>query len=77
MTQAWRHMADEEIKFNVRSALPRRHRWFSIIVYIALWRYGGIEAFDSCGPEVGERCRHNMKRPVWMPVRSDGTPFST
>lgn len=27
---------------------------------------GGVKAFDSCGPEEGELCRHGMSKPDWM-----------
>jgi hypothetical protein len=76
MTQAWRRAADYEIKDNIQSALPWRWRWVGWVVRFLVWKYGGIAAFDSCGYDVGEKCRHNMGRPTWMQSFGDASSES-
>jgi hypothetical protein len=66
MTQRWRQDADRELGANVRGSLPFALRWVGWVYWRATHRFGGDDAFDSCGPEVGERCRHNLARPAWM-----------
>ena len=48
--------------------------WFYQIAPIVLHigvRIGGNSSWNSCGPDIGERCRHNIKLPTWM-VRPEG-----
>lgn len=66
MDQAQRRAADELLGELVREALPWRWRWVGWIYRVAVRRHGGTEAFDSCGPEAGPRCRHNLAPPDWM-----------
>lgn len=61
-----RNLADEELRTNLRSVLPWRWRWIGWAYWIAVWRYGGFEAWDSCGPSVGAICHHNVPLPDWM-----------
>lgn len=66
MTQERRRYADDLLGALIRHALPWRWRWVGWWYRLAVHRYGGIEAYDSCGPEAGDRCRHNLKQPPWM-----------
>jgi hypothetical protein len=66
MTASARKWADMELGLNLRAALPWRWRWVGWIYRLGVWRYGGVSAFDSCGPTVGPVCRHNMPPPDWM-----------
>ena len=66
MTQYFRHIADLELRNNVRSVLPFGLGWLTALLF---WRVvhlkGGDEAWNSCGPEVGERCRHGLLRRLY------------
>jgi len=66
MTQDGRHFADEELATNIRMSLPWRWRWLRFVYEFAVYRYGGVEAWNSCGYRRGERCRHNMTLPPWL-----------
>lgn len=69
MTQAGRTRADQELGMNIRAALPWRWRWVASIYQFEVWRWGGMAAWDSCGPEAGNRCRHGMpERPEWLGI---------
>jgi hypothetical protein len=46
--------------------LPWWLDWTAGAVYRATYLFGPFNAYDSCGPEAGERCRHNMAPPSWM-----------
>ena len=74
MTQAHRHLADAELERNVRSALPWRYRWIGWVYFAAVDRFGGDEAWNSCGPEAGVLCRHNMPLPPWLMVTTEPPP---
>ena len=67
LDQEHRAIADQELGRNVRAALPWALRWLGGLLY---WRFtdlaGGRRSWDSCGPEDGERCRHNLSKPGWM-----------
>jgi hypothetical protein len=41
-------------------------RWIANIYHEFVHLFSGIRSWDSCGPEVGELCRHNMPMPEWM-----------
>jgi hypothetical protein len=66
MTAGARRFADTELRLNLRAFLPWRWRWLGWCYYFAVWRYGGMGAFDSCDARGGERCRHNLPMPEWM-----------
>ena len=55
-----RFRADGELAINIRNALPWRWRWLAFFYERAVRAAGGYDAFDSCGPEDGPRCRHGM-----------------
>lgn len=40
-------------------------RWVRKLYYFAVKKWGW-KSYDSCGPDVGEMCRHNMPIPLWM-----------
>ena len=50
----------------MKAVLPWRWWWLTKVYHIGLIRLGGDTAYDSCGKDVGERCRHNMEQPDWM-----------
>lgn len=58
--------ADNRLKRHIDQSLPFRWSWVKYVYYTAVWRYGGMGAFNSCGPEVGFKCRHQMVMPEWM-----------
>ena len=60
MTQTHRHAADKELAANIRASLPWRWGWLRYVYLFGVWRYGGVNAWNSCGPEVGTMCRHGM-----------------
>ncbi|MCI0408176.1 MAG: phospholipase [Acidobacteria bacterium] len=66
MTQAHRHWADHLLGVLIAAALPWPWRWVGWTYRLMVHRHGGTTAYDSCGPEAGERCRHNLPRPRWM-----------
>lgn len=66
MTRRGRAYADKELGWNVRSALPFTTRWAGWFYYRATARFGGMEAWNSCGPGAGLLCRHGMEVPEWM-----------
>jgi hypothetical protein len=63
MTQHGRTKADEELRRFISVSLPKRWRWVKWVYYSAVVAFGGVKAWDCCGPEVGERCKHNMPLP--------------
>lgn len=66
MDQDHRRRADRLLRQHARELLP----WFlqiaPIVLYWGVRLGGGTEAWHSCGPIVGERCRHNILMPGWM-----------
>jgi hypothetical protein len=66
MNQAARARADAAIKANAKDILPWILHPVSYLLRGGTSLFGGIRAWNSCGPSAGERCRHNMKQPVWM-----------
>lgn len=66
LDQAHRSEADRFLGASVRALLPFGMKWAGWLYYRAVHRFGGDDAYDSCGPLAGERCRHNM------PLRWDG-----
>lgn len=68
MTYGAKIRADLELSKGMKARLPWWLDWTSGAVYRSVYLFGPFNAFDSCGPEAGERCRHNMPRPDWMPA---------
>lgn len=66
LDQAHRHEADRALGRMIRGALPWSLKWIGWLYYRMVHRYGGDHAYDSCGPEEGAWCRHNLPRPGWM-----------
>lgn len=66
MTDQAKQFADKALRKHARERLP----WFlnlaPIILYLGVRIGGGFGSWDSCGPEIGDRCRHNIKKPQWM-----------
>lgn len=66
MTYETKLRADMELKRHFKSSLPLRWRWIRYVYYAGVLAGGGFNAFDSCGPEEGETCRHDVTSPQWM-----------
>lgn len=66
MTKKWRKQSDKALRVRIAGVLPRWLDWMRWIYYRVVRCLGSLIAFDSCGPEVGERCSHNMPMPEWM-----------
>lgn len=66
MTSRKRQRADLLLRRFLRASVPWRWGWLKWIYWLGVHYGGGIKAFDSCGPEAGELCRHNMPMPAWM-----------
>jgi hypothetical protein len=62
-----RKEADKKLKADISKSLPWRWKWAGYVYYLAVWRYGGFLAYDSCGYLFGKKvCRHNIQAPYWM-----------
>ncbi len=66
MTDGAKCFADKALRVHARSLLPWYLRLAPWILYIGVSIGGGFGSWDSCGPGVGVRCRHNIKQPDWM-----------
>ena len=66
MHYASKQRADRELRQFIRASLPWRWRWVSRIYWRGVQAGGGFDAWNSCGPEDGQRCRHNVAMPSWM-----------
>ena len=66
MTQGHRRVADENLAMMIRAVLPWRWRWVGWFYRFGVHWGGGVTAFDSCGSQAGELCRHNMPAPDWL-----------
>jgi len=65
MTREAKLFADAALRKHARDLLP----WYLRLAPWLLWigvRAGAYPSWDSCGYSAGERCRHNITRPVWM-----------
>ena len=58
--------ADQELRENLKASLPWRWRWVSRVYWRGVQIGGGFDAWNSCGPENGDACRHGIARPTWM-----------
>lgn len=65
MTSHYRKAGDSELRWLLSMSLPFRWRWVKWAYYVAVRRWAA-NAFDSCGPEAGDQCRHGMEMPGWM-----------
>lgn len=66
MTDPAKRFADKALRKHARELLPWYLNLAPIILYVGVAVGGGFGSWDSCGPEVGDRCRHNIKQPDWM-----------
>ena len=66
MTWQRKNDADGELKENIRTSLPWRWRWVRFLYHRAVFIGGNFGAYDTCGPEAAECCRHGMAMPGWM-----------
>ena len=66
MTDSAKRFADKALRQHARELLPWYLNLAPIILYIGVRIGGGFGSWDSCGPEKGIRCRHNIKQPQWM-----------
>jgi hypothetical protein len=58
--------ADKELRRNIALSFPRWLGWVRFLYYRGVRRFGSMTAWDSCGYDAGEWCKHNIKRPLWM-----------
>ena len=66
MTDPAKKLADKALRKHARELLPWYLNLAPIILYAGVRVGGGFGSWDSCGPEEGDRCRHNIKQPQWM-----------
>ena len=66
MNQERREFADRALRQHARELLPWWLNLAPLVLYFGVRAGGGGEAWNSCGPTRGERCRHNMPMPDWM-----------
>jgi hypothetical protein len=66
MTRGAQTWADKELGLNVRSVLMFGTRWCAWLYYRVTNRFGGMSAYNSCGPRAALICRHGMEVPEWM-----------
>lgn len=66
MTYQEKGRKDNRLKRFIQVSLPVRWRWIRYVYYTAVWWVGHFGAWDTCGPEAGELCRHNISKPEWM-----------
>lgn len=65
MTRKAKRFGDRGLRQHAREVLPRCVWLAPNILYHGV-RVGGRRAWNSCGFDVGERCRHNIKRQPWQ-----------
>lgn len=65
MTWGAKGFADRALRKHARDLLPWYLNLTPLILHIGV-RLGGNSSWDSCGPDAGEWCRHNIEKPVWM-----------
>jgi hypothetical protein len=59
--------ADEELRMHMRASLPWYTRvWVPLVYRVVVRLFGNFGAWDGCGPESGDLCRHNVSMPAWM-----------
>lgn len=88
MTQSRRREADLRLRRYIGEALPWRWRWIKWVYWRVLKTAGGVDAWNSCGPnpwgdptELNEAefalyqaglCRHGIARPEWQELLAEG-----
>jgi hypothetical protein len=65
MTSERRLFADRALRKHARELLHGHFRITPLVLYAGV-RLFGRKAWNSCGPDEGERCRHDIEQPVWM-----------
>ena len=70
MTKKMKRYGDRALRQHARELLPWFYQIAPIVLHVGV-RVGGNSSWDSCGPDVGEHCRHNIKKPVWMQASGD------
>ena len=65
MSPKSRRFADRALRQHARELLPWFLQLAPMILHVGV-RLGGNSSWDSCGPDVGALCRHNIVRPTWM-----------
>ena len=68
--------ADAELARYIGSSLPFRWRWVRRIYLRGVHVGGGFDAWNSCGPEDGDTCRHGIAMPDWMHSGNLASPIS-
>jgi hypothetical protein len=58
--------ADKELRTNIALSFPKWLGWVRFVYYRLVRRFGSMTAWNSCGFDAGERCKHNINRPLWM-----------
>ena len=66
MTDQSKRFADKALRKHARELLPWYLNLAPIVLYVGVYVGGGFGSWDSCGTEVGDRCRHNITQPDWM-----------
>jgi hypothetical protein len=66
MTDPKKKWADKALRKHARELLPWYLCLAPIVLYVGVRVGGGFGSWDSCGPEEGDRCRHNIEQPQWM-----------
>jgi hypothetical protein len=66
MELAKRKEWDKELRDNLRLSFPRWLGWIRFVYYRFVRLFGTASAWDDCGPEAGNMCKHNMPIPLWM-----------
>lgn len=66
MDQDHRKFADRALMKHARELLPWYLQVAPLVLYLGVRLGAGMEAWNSCGPTRGERCRHNIRMPEWM-----------
>ena len=77
MHYANKQVADRELRDFVGESLPWRWRWVRYFYLRGVQVGGGFDAWNSCGPEDGEFCRHNIALPLWMNSANPEVPHGT
>jgi hypothetical protein len=66
MDNAHRMESNARLRRGLRAAVPWRWGFVKWIYWSMIHLFSGVTSWDSCGPEVGKFCRHNMPKPKWM-----------
>ncbi len=66
MNQNHRLFADLALRVHARELLPWYLRLAPWVLYAGVRIGGGGDAWNSCGPTKGDRCRHRVIMPLWM-----------